>query len=178
MKPAIVIFGSIALIVIVIAIGFWGDHSNGGASTPTNAASKRVSAPTNGVAAEHRIDDPHEANSLVQRAKEPPTTNLSISNDIVAQWEQQHTDATTRAVQIAAFIDAPREIAITNLKRVTVAGENDDRQLALQAFVVIAQKQGDADESVRNALRDLLYHEDISFSVQATLDKVEQAVNL
>jgi len=177
MKRAATIFGCL-LLIVVIASGFWANYSDSVSSIPTNIASKSVSAATTEIDAERFIVDLHETQSLDQRIKEVPTATPLQSNDIVAQWEQEHTDATTRALQIAAFIAAPREIAISNLKRVMVAGDNDDRLLALQAFVVIAQKQGDADESVRNALRDLLYHEDISPSVQPTLDKVEQAINL
>jgi len=61
------------------------------------------------------------------------------------------------------------------------AGERQvDRPLALKSLRTLALNQGDADEGIRNVLRQAIYHGDDDATVQgaqAVLDDVESAPN-
>jgi hypothetical protein len=86
-------------------------------------------------------------------------------------------DSAKRAAAIAALANAPRSQAIPVLESVLSVADDVDRPLALRALRSLAQHQGDADDRIRSAVRNLIYHgsnEEVTSSAQATLDDIER----
>ena len=90
-------------------------------------------------------------------------------------------DAKAREAAITALAKAPRAQAIPALTRVLKSGDpGTDKPLALRSLRTLAIDQGDADNRIREVLRDAVYHgdeESLVQGAQSTLDEVEQAVS-
>jgi hypothetical protein len=103
--------------------------------------------------------------------------------DAIAKWvtDAVGDDAKARAIAIAALAKAPRAQALPPLKRVLESGDSAvDRPLALSSLRTLAFEQGDADNQIRETLREAVYHvddEQVARDAQTTLDEVEQAVS-
>jgi hypothetical protein len=100
-------------------------------------------------------------------------------SDTVARWIGDATgdEPNARAAAIIALAGAPPSQALPVLKAVLNAGEPlVDGPLALQSLRAIALDTGDADESIRNILRQAIYHGDneaVVQETQTTLDDIE-----
>jgi hypothetical protein len=111
----------------------------------------------------------------------PATAVTPTADESVARWtaDVDSTDAAKRSAAIVALAQAPRTRALPVLRRVVLNGEPAiDRPLALKSLRDLAISQGDADNGVRQVMREVLYHGDdepLAVSAQETLDAVEQA---
>jgi hypothetical protein len=97
--------------------------------------------------------------------------------DIVATWAAETTEPKTRAAQINALAMASPAQAVPVLQRVLGAGDYAERQLALTALRTLAQRHGDASGSIREVLRQAVFHDDgeaIAGSVQTTMQDIER----
>ena len=98
----------------------------------------------------------------------------------VTQWirDSQGTDANARATAIAALAGAPRDRSLPVLERLVMNADPADRPLALKSLQQLALEQGDTDNRIRSAMRDVIYHgddEQLAAGAQAALDSVEIA---
>jgi hypothetical protein len=111
----------------------------------------------------------------IQHVAAGPTAE---SPDAIANWQAgiSSDDPKTRAAAIDALSRAPSAQSVPVLQRVLSVGDNADRHLALQALRTLAQRQGDADNRIRDALRVAIYHGDsdtATSDAQQALDAVE-----
>ena len=112
---------------------------------------------------------------------EAELASQGIPADTVTKWIAEATgdDAKARAAAIVALANAPRSQAIPILQRVLNAGEPlVDRQLALNSLRTLGHQQGDEDGSIRNVLRQAIYHGDdeaVARGAQDVLDDIEGA---
>jgi len=103
----------------------------------------------------------------------------ATSGDTVGKWVAAAggADAKAREAAIAALAKAPRAQALPVLTRVLKSGDpRTDKPLALRSLRTLAIDQGDADNHIREALREAVYHGDddaLVQSAQTTLDDVE-----
>jgi hypothetical protein len=98
----------------------------------------------------------------------------------VTQWirDTQNTDADARAAAITALAVAPRDRSLPVLERLVMNADPADRPLALKSLQQLALEQGDTDNRIRSAIRDVIYHgddEQLAAGAQAALDSVEVA---
>jgi HEAT repeat protein len=88
-------------------------------------------------------------------------------------------DAAKRATAIAALADAPKAQAVPVLRRLLTDAEPQvDRPLALRSLRDLALNQGDADGTIREAVRNAIYHGDDltkTDDVQEVLDIIEES---
>lgn len=104
----------------------------------------------------------------------PPQTYPA---DIVAQWIESGVDSTQRAAELDALTMASRAQAVPVLQRVLIAGDDAERQHAVNSLHTLALRQGDADGAIREVLRQAVFHDDGAFiadDVQAALADIEQ----
>jgi hypothetical protein len=90
--------------------------------------------------------------------------------------EAQGADPRKRAAAIVALGTAPKSESIPVLQSVLRVADEADRPLALHSLRTLAQNQGDADQRIRNTLRESVAHgsdETGTLAVQATLDAIE-----
>jgi hypothetical protein len=103
------------------------------------------------------------------------------AGDQITRWiaDVDSTDAAKRAAAITALAQAPRAQSLPVLRRVLLNGEPTvDRPLALKSLRELAATQGDADNGVRQVLREVIYHgddEQFAASAQQALEVVEQS---
>ncbi|MEJ1960604.1 MAG: hypothetical protein WDO56_03260 [Gammaproteobacteria bacterium] len=90
-------------------------------------------------------------------------------------------DAKKRAAAIAAMASAPKAQAVPVLQGLLISAEPQvDLPLALRSLRTLAQREGDADGRIRDALRYAIYHgndEATTQAVQEALGEVESANN-
>ena len=104
---------------------------------------------------------------------------LVVTPENVALWITQATgsDAAKRAAAIEALGHAPKAEALPVLERVLDTADESDRPRALQSFRMLAQREGDTDNRIRNVMRKIISHADdeaTTQSAQATLDEIER----
>jgi len=160
---------------IVVALVFagtlalaWSTRGTEGQATPPAAASPAQPAAQT-VAAPAAV-----------AAESPAPTAQASTAEQVAGWvsdtQSEHPDR--RATAIKALADAPAAAAVPALRQVLTSGEvSVDRPLALASLTRLAIAQGDADSSIRNAIREAIYHGDggdIPALAQDALDTVER----
>ncbi|HUQ10344.1 MAG TPA: hypothetical protein VM146_08500 [Steroidobacteraceae bacterium] len=171
MKPVWWIIAIVAGVALAGAWHFWEQREKAAAAAPAglaSPASARVdAAPT--VAA---IPAAHAEISV---APPPPVTE-----EQVAQWitDVDSTDAARRTVAIRALAQAPRAQALPVLQRLVLNADPVDRPLALQSLRDLALQQGDADNGIRQAIRQVIYHgddEQLAAGAQEALDAVERS---
>jgi HEAT repeat protein len=87
--------------------------------------------------------------------------------------------ATSRAAAIEQLSHVPREQALPLLKRVLLNGDPaTDRPAALQGLRDLALTQGDADQRIRDTVREVIYHGDdekLATDAQETLDVIAES---
>jgi HEAT repeat protein len=87
--------------------------------------------------------------------------------------------AASRLAAIEQLSHAPREQALPLLKRVLLNGDPaTDRPAALLGLRELALTQGDGDQRVRDAVREVLYHGDdekLATDAQETLDIIAES---
>jgi hypothetical protein len=101
----------------------------------------------------------------------------AVSAETVAQWsvDLNGGDAKKRAAAIAAMASVPKEQAVPVLQGVLISGEREvDRPLALRTLRTLAERQGDEDGHIRDALRHAIYHGDDEATTQAAQDMLGQ----
>lgn len=109
-------------------------------------------------------------------------TAPQITADDVARWtaDVSSGDAGKRAVAIAALANAPVPQALPVLRRVLMGGEPTvDRPLALRSLRDLALNNGDPNSSIRNTIREAIYHGDdqtMTADAQEALDVVEESL--
>jgi hypothetical protein len=113
-----------------------------------------------------------------QADTQPPSPQPVPPNAVAQlQADAMGNDPAKRTAAIEALAKAPRSQALPVLHRVLSAGETDaDRRLALASLRTLAQNEGDADEGIRRAIRDAIYHgdnESVTSEAQAVLGDVE-----
>ena len=107
---------------------------------------------------------------------------VTVTADDVTRWSAEATggDAAKRAAAITALAQAPVAQALPVLRRVLLNGEPAvDRPLALQSLRDLALNQGDPNSSIRNAIREAIYHGDdqtIAGDAQEALDVIEEGL--
>jgi hypothetical protein len=95
--------------------------------------------------------------------------------------EANGADAAKRALAIAALARAPRDQALPALHHIVTNGEPQvDRPAALNSLRELALNQGDKDGKVREAIREVIYHDDgsnpqLASAAQDALDVVEES---
>ena len=105
----------------------------------------------------------------------------AVTPESVATWiaGANGGDAGKRAAAIAALANAPRADAVPVLRRILTDGEPQiDRSLALSSLRDLALNQGDADGTIREAVRNAIYHGDDqtpAADVQEVLDIIEES---
>jgi hypothetical protein len=141
-------------------------------STPATAAAADLTAP------------PAEQPAAVEQAPpapEPaPGPPQAASAETVAQWsaDLNGTDAAKRAAAIAAMASVPKEQAVPVLQGVLISGERQvDRPLALRTLRTLAERQGDEDGHIRDAVRHAIYHGDDDATTQAAQETLGQIEN-
>lgn len=107
----------------------------------------------------------------------PPAAPTS---EQVTRWitDVDSTDAARRTVAIRALAHAPRVQALPVLQRLVMNADPGDRPLALNSLRDLGLEQGDADNAVRQAIRQVIYHgddEQLAAGAQEALDAVESA---
>ena len=106
----------------------------------------------------------------------------STAAKTTAQWIADTTkaDAAVRAAAITALAEAPRAEALPVLSNILETGEPlADRPLALISLRDLALNQGDADGTIRDAIRHVIYHGDDFTKVddaQEALDVIEESL--
>jgi hypothetical protein len=143
-------------------------HATQNASAPQDARRQTASA----VASDDPVPAPVPLARPVTTAPDTPSV------DALAKWQADtmDSDPQARAAAIKALGQAPSAAAVPVLGRVVGVGTDEDRQLALAALRLLAQRQGDADSQIRDALRVAIYHSDTDAATngaQQTLDAVE-----
>lgn len=110
----------------------------------------------------------------VEQAAAVPQPNASspkvVSPDAMAQWSQdaRGADPRKRAAAIEALAGVSKEQAVPVLQGVLISGDPQiDRPLALRTLRELAERQGDADGSIHDALRHAIYHGDDEATSQA-----------
>lgn len=87
--------------------------------------------------------------------------------------------ASSRVAAIEQLARAPREQALPLLKRVLLNGDPaTDRPAALLGLRELALTQGDADQRIRDAVREVIYHVDdekLASDAQDTLDVIAES---
>ncbi|HTU67524.1 MAG TPA: hypothetical protein VMF52_16360 [Steroidobacteraceae bacterium] len=85
----------------------------------------------------------------------------------------------SRLAAIRQLSQAPREQALPPLKQVLLNGEPGyDRPAALTGLRDLALAQGDGDQRIRDAVREVIYHgddESLSAAAQETIDAISRA---
>ena len=108
-------------------------------------------------------------------------SDAPVSDDQVSQWLKDAAggDAGKRAAAITGLANAPVSQALPVLRRVLMNGEpRVDRPLALQSLRDLALNHGDPQSSIRNAIREAIYHGDdqtMSADAQEALDVIEES---
>ncbi len=168
-RTALVIAGSLVLAGGIVyawsARGTDDAHAKPPAPSPVTAAKAVHAAPA----------------PLASPAAAPPQAPPP-SVEQMAAWvaDTQSEDPQRRASAIAALARAPRAMAVPALRQVLTTGETSvDRPLALKSLSQLALEQGDDDGSVRNVIREDIYHGDgaeLGTLAQSMLDDVERGL--
>jgi hypothetical protein len=161
--------------IIVIVLGAGGV----GAWQYSQQRQEAVAAPA-AAAAPSATEPPASAAPAGAQAQMPAEPGAASTADRVAQWitDVGSTDAARRAAAIRALAHAPRAQALPVLHRLVTHGDPADRPLALQSLRDLALEQGDADNGIRSAIREVIYHgddEQLATGAQEALDAVERS---
>jgi hypothetical protein len=104
-----------------------------------------------------------------------------VTPDAIARWtsDAMGGDAGKRAEAIISLAAAPRAEALPVLSRVLMNGEPTvDRPLALRSLRDLALSQGDTDGTIRDAVREVIYHGDdetLADGAHEVLDIIEES---
>lgn len=169
MKPVYWVIAIVAGVGFVVGWQFLQDREDvpAAASMPVAEEGTQAHFATPSVAA------PAMAEPAAASASEPATA------DQLKQWitDTGSTDASRRTAAIAALAQGPRQEVLPTLRRVLLNGEPTvDRPLALKSLRELALAQGDADNAVRQAMREVIYHGDdeaLAAGAQDAIDAVE-----
>jgi hypothetical protein len=169
MKPVWWVIAIVAGVAIAGGWHFWVQRGEAVAAAPA-----AVAAPASASA-----DVPH-IGTPVTRAEIPVTAPPAVTEDQVSKWiaDVDSTDAARRTVAIRALAHAPRAQALPVLRRLVLNADPAERPLALKSLRDLALEQGDADNGIRQAIRQVIYHgddEQLAAGAQDALDAVERS---
>ena len=143
----------------------------------------RASSPVAIPVAEAAVPTPLPRESSAASSQDNDVTPASSTPtaEAVSQWitDTMSGDAAKRATAIAALAEAPKAQAVPVLRRLLTDAEPQvDRALALRSLRDLALNQGDADGTIREAVRNAIYHGDDltkTDDVQEVLDIIEES---
>ena len=166
---------TLIVVAAIIAAGIVAGFLLGGRDTA--AASGEIVAPTTSAAA-----------SAVAPVRSTQTTTAQVSAaagpladaEIARLGEAAMSGpAASRLAAIEQLSQAPREQALPLLKRVLLNGDPaTDRPAALQGLRELALAQGDGDQRIRDAVREVIYHgedQKLASDAQETLDVIAES---
>jgi len=142
------------------------------AGSPVATTSARAAVPT---------PEPRDSSAAPAQVTDVAPASLTPTAETVSQWitDTMSGDAAKRATAIAALADAPKAQAVPALRRLLTDAEPQmDRPLALRSLRDLALNQGDADGTIREAVRNAIYHGDDQTKaddVQEVLDIIEES---
>jgi len=158
----------VVLVGVIVAVGLW-QFAGDGAPAVAEAAAPAAVAPaaTTPVPAQ-------TSGEVVANAAPPGDVTRLIS-------EANGADAKKRVEAIAALAQVPRDQALPALRQILTSGDaHVDKPAALNSLRELALGQGDKDGKVREAIREVLYHDDgqnpqLATDAQDALDVVEES---
>jgi hypothetical protein len=124
---------------------------------------------------------PRDSSAAPVRVTDVAPASSTPTAETVSQWitDTMSGDAAKRATAIAALADAPKAHAVPVLRRLLTDAEPQvDRPLALRSLRDLALNQGDADGTIREAVRNAIYHGDDQTKaddIQEVLDIIEES---
>ena len=124
---------------------------------------------------------PRDSSAAPVRIADAAPAASTPTAETVSQWiaDTMSGDAAKRATAIAALADAPKAQAVPVLRRLLIDAEPQvDRPLALRSLRDLALNQGDADGTIREAVRNAIYHGDDltkADEIQEVLDIIEES---
>ena len=125
-----------------------------------------------------QADAPAEQPSSASKAE--ASVSETVSAETVAQWSEdaRSGDSTKRVAAIAAMANVPKAQALPVLQGVLISGDREvDRPLALRTLRTLAERQGDEDGRIRDAIRHAIYHGDDEATTQAAQEALGQVEN-
>jgi hypothetical protein len=167
--------------VVVVFGAVWFVAGEYEAGAPASGATRPEPISHSGAAASS--SDAPLMSAVAAEPKAPPESATAIASADVSRWieDTQSADPTKRARAIESLANAPRERALPVLHHQLINGEPEkDRPLALKSLRTLALRQGDHDGKVREAIREVIYHNDdqnpaLATDAQDALDAVETA---
>jgi HEAT repeat protein len=119
-----------------------------------------------------------EQNGKLPTSATSVVTAQKITATQIARWITQTNDEdpAIRAKAIDALANAPKTKAVPVLLNVMRAGDDNDRQLAVDSLHTLALQQGDEDDGIRTALRLVIYdgeEEAMISNAQIALEDIE-----
>jgi HEAT repeat protein len=124
---------------------------------------------------------PYDSSAASSQVIDVAPASSTPTAEAVSQWIADTTsgDAAKRATAIAALAEAPKVQAVPVLRRLLTDAEPQvDRPLALRSLRDLALNQGDVDGTIRDAVRNAIYHGDDQTKmndVQEVLDIIEES---
>jgi hypothetical protein len=142
------------------------------ADSPARAVAMPSSAPSS--------NPPTPASTAVSAPAKPAVVMLADPELERLSLETMSGPPAVRVAAIERLATAPRDQALPLLRRVLLNGDPGvDRPAALASLRTLALAQGDGDERIRDAVREVIYHgddQDFAASAQETLDAIGKSV--
>jgi hypothetical protein len=164
----------VALVAAIVAVGAWQFAGDGETAVMTPGAAAPAGEPGDSATT---VTAPATASLMANNPVEAPPAG-DVARLIV---EANGADAKKRVDAIAALARAPRAQALPALHRIATNGEPQvDKPAAVNSLRELALGQGDRDGKVREAIREVLYHDDgqnpdLLVVAQDALDVVEES---
>ena len=133
------------------------------------------------VAASKSADAPPQVPSVAATTATPAASAVALSEAELARLAEESMagPAASRVAAIERLSRAPRDQALPALKRVLLNGDPAiDRPAALRGLQEMALAQGDGDQRIRDAVREVIYHgddENLATRAQDTLDVIAES---
>jgi hypothetical protein len=133
------------------------------------------------VAAAAAAQPSPQADTPAEQPVSAPSAETSAADtpsaEKMAQWavDAKGDDSSKRVAAIAALANVPKAQALPVLQGVLISGDREvDRPLALRSLRTLAERQGDEDGRIRDAIRHAIYHGDDEATTQAAQDALGQ----
>jgi len=163
----------IAVAVIIAGGGVAGILLGRGEATPSLPAAKVAAA----ASSPPPTDSPRRTSAVAAATD----VMAPLGEEELARFARESVSgpAASRVAAIDALSRASRDQALPLLKRALLNGDPAvDRPAALQALRALALAQGDADQRIRDAMREVIYHGDderFAADAQETLGTIEES---
>lgn len=161
----------VALVAVIVGVGVW-QFSDDAAPAGAVLASAGAAAPAL---------QPPAASTPVSAPANNPADAVPVSDMARLSAQAHGADAQQRLQAIEALSRAPRDQALPALRGIATSGEPQiDKPAAVNALRELALGQGDQDGKIREAIREVLYHDDgqnpqLPTVAQDALDVVEES---